>query len=208
MPRNSSQITIKLEAADCFVPRNDIMKNTISILKLTLLLIVLLAVIYPMIIWGIAQAAPNSGKGETISANGKVVGYQKIGQKFDKSNYFWGRPSAVDYNAAGSAGSNKGPSNADYLAVVQKRIDTLLLVHPYLQKSDIPADMVTASGSGLDPNISPEGALIQVKRIAKERKLSEEQVKRLVENKIYKPNLVGTSFVNVLELNIELDKLK
>jgi K+-transporting ATPase ATPase C chain len=184
------------------------MKNTFSILKLTLLMVVLLAVIYPLAIYGIAQLAPNSGKGETISVNGKVVGYQKIGQKFDKSNYFWGRPSAVDYNAAGSAGSNKGPSNADYLAVVQKRIDTLLLVHPYLKKSDIPADMVTASGSGLDPNISPEGALMQVKRVAKERKLSEDKVKNLVESKINTPTVMGTSTVNVLELNVALDELK
>ena len=171
-------------------------------------MVLVFAVIYPAVVWGIAQLAPNSGKGETILVNGKVVGYQKIGQKFDKSNYFWGRPSAVDYNAAGSAGSNKGASNADYLALVQKRIDTLLLVHPYLQKSDIPADMVTASGSGLDPNISPQGALMQVKRVAKERKLSEEKVKALVESKIEKPNVMGTSLVNVLELNIALDELK
>ena len=205
---DSSQVTIKLEDADCFVPRNDKMKNIFSILKFTLLMVLVFAVIYPAIVWGVAQLAPNNGKGETISVNGKVVGYQKIGQKFDKSMYFWGRPSAVDYNAAGSAGSNKGPSNLDYLAVVQKRIDTLLLVHPYLQKADIPADMVTASGSGLDPNISPEGALMQVKRIANERKLSEDKVQKLVESKILKPAVVGTSLVNVLELNVALDELK
>jgi K+-transporting ATPase ATPase C chain len=184
------------------------MKNIFSILKLTLLMVILFAVIYPLAIYGIAQLAPNKGKGETISVNGKVVGYQKIGQKFDKSNYFWGRPSAVDYNAAGSGGSNKGPSNSDYLALVQKRIDTFLIVHPYLKKSEIPSDMVTASGSGLDPNISPEGALLQVKRVAKERKLSEEKVKSLVGNKINKPTLAGTSTVNVLELNVALDELK
>lgn len=176
-------------------------------IKFTVLMVFLFAVIYPLSIYGIAQFAPNQGKGETISVNGKVVGYQKIGQKFDKSNYFWGRPSAVDYNAAGSAGSNKGPSNADYLALVQNRIDTFLIVHPYLKKSEIPADMVTASGSGLDPNISPEGALIQVKRVAKERKLSEEKVKALVETKINKPSVMGTSTVNVLELNVALDEL-
>ena len=184
------------------------MKNIFSIIKFTALLLVLFAVIYPLAIYGIAQFAPNQGKGETISVNGKVVGYQKIGQKFDKSNYFWGRPSAVDYNAAGSAGSNKGPSNADYLALVQKRIDTFLIVHPYLKKSDIPSDMVTASGSGLDPNISPEGALIQVKRVASERKLSEDKVKALVEGKINTPTVIGTATVNVLELNVALDALK
>jgi K+-transporting ATPase ATPase C chain len=184
------------------------MKNIFSILKFTLLVVILFAVIYPLAIYGIAQFAPNKGKGETISVNGKVVGYQKIGQKFDKSNYFWGRPSAVDYNAAGSGGSNKGASNQDYLALVQKRIDTFLIVHPYLKKSDIPADIVTASGSGLDPNISPQGALIQVKRVAKIRNLSEEKVKELVETKINKPDLMGTSTVNVLELNVALDELK
>lgn len=171
-------------------------------------MVLLLAVIYPMAIFGIAQLAPNKGKGETITVNGKVVGYEKIGQKFDKSNYFWGRPSAVDYNAAGSAGSNKGPSNPDYLALVQKRIDTFLIVHPYLKKSEIPADMVTASGSGLDPNISPQGALIQVKRVAKERNLSEEKVKALVQTKINTPAVIGTATVNVLELNVALDELK
>lgn len=184
------------------------MKNIFSIVKFTILLVVLFSVIYTMAILGIAQFAPNKGKGETISVKGKVVGYQKIGQKFDKLNYFWGRPSAVDYNAAGSAGSNKGPSNPEYLALVQKRIDAFLIVHPYLKKSEIPSDMVTASGSGLDPNISPEGALIQVKRVAKVRNLSEEKLKSLVETKINKPSLMGTSTVNVLELNVALDELK
>lgn len=184
------------------------MKNIFSIVKFTVLTIVLFAVIYPLAIYGIAQFAPNHGKGETISVNGKVVGYQKIGQKFDKPNYFWGRPSAVDYNAAGSAGSNKGPSNPEYLALVQKRIDTFLVVHPYLKKSEIPSDMVTASGSGLDPNISPEAALIQVKRVAKVRNLSEEKVTALVETKINRPTVMGTATVNVLELNVALDELK
>ena len=183
------------------------MKSIFSILKLTAVTLILFAVIYPLAIYGIGQLAPNQGKGETISVDGKVVGYQKIGQKFDKSNYFWGRPSAVDYNAAGSAGSNKGPSNTEYLALVQKRIDTLLLVHPYLKKSDVPADMVTASGSGLDPNISPQGALIQVKRIAKERKLDETKVKALVKSKINSA-VVGPETVNVLELNMALDQLR
>lgn len=184
------------------------MKNLFSILKFTLLLVILFAVIYPLAIYGIAQFAPNKGKGETVSVNGKVAGYQKIGQKFDKAIYFWGRPSAVDYNAAGSAGSNKGPSNPDYLTLVQKRIDTFMVAHPYLKKSEIPSELVTASGSGLDPNISPEGALIQVKRVAKARNLSEEKIKTLVESKINTPTVMGTSTVNVLELNVALDELR
>lgn len=184
------------------------MKNIFSMLKFTVVMVILFAVIYPLAIYGIAQFAPNKGKGETISVNEKVVGYQKIGQKFDKPNYFWGRPSAVDYNPAGSAGSNKGPSNPEYLALVQKRIDTFIKAHPYLKKSEIPSDMVTASGSGLDPNISPKGALIQVKRVAKERKLSEDKVKTLVESKINTPAVMGIPTVNVLELNVALDELR
>ena len=184
------------------------MKNIFSLIKLTALLLILLAVIYPLTIYGIAQLAPNQGKGETISVNGKVVGYQKLGQKFDTPNYFWGRPSAVDYNAAASAGSNKGPSNEEYLALVQKRIDTFLIAHPYLDKLQIPAEMVTASGSGLDPNISPQGALIQVKRVANERKIAEEKIKALVEAHCNRPTIMGPETVNVLELNIALNELK
>ncbi|MFI0490902.1 K(+)-transporting ATPase subunit C [Flavobacterium sp.] len=184
------------------------MKKLVSIVTFTILTVILFGAIYPVAIWFIAQLSPNNGKGETISVNGKVVGYQKIGQKFDKINYFWGRPSAVNYNAAGSAGSNKGPSNAEYLALVQKRIDTFLIAHPYLKKSDIPSDMVTASGSGLDPNISPQGALIQVKRVAQARKLPEEKVRALVASKINTPAIMGTETVNVLELNVALDALK
>lgn len=184
------------------------MKNIFSIIKLTVVMLVLFAVMYPLAIYAIAQVAPNKGKGETIRLNDKTVGYRRIGQKFNQANYFWGRPSAVDYNAAGSAGSNKGPSNAEYLLLVQKRVDTFLVAHPYLKKSDIPSDMVTASGSGLDPDISAEGALVQVKRIAAARKLPEATVKALVESKINKPSIMGTTTVNVLELNMALDGLK
>jgi K+-transporting ATPase ATPase C chain len=183
------------------------MKNIAPIIKLSIVCLVLFGAIYPLAIYGIAQIAPNNGKGETASRNGKVVGYKLIGQKFDKPDYFWGRPSAVDYNAAGSGGSNKGPSNADYLEIVQKRIDTFLIAHPYLEKSQIPSEMVTASGSGLDPDISAQGALIQVKRVAEARKIDESKVRRLVESQIYKP-VLGPVKVNVLELNLALDELK
>lgn len=184
------------------------MKNIFSILKFTFLLVILFAVIYPLAIYGLAQFSPSEGKGETITVNGRVVGYQKIGQKFDTPNYFWGRPSAVDYNAAGSGGSNKGASNEEYLALVQKRIDTFLIAHPYLDKLQIPAEMVTASGSGLDPNISPQGALIQVKRVAKERKIAEEKIKELVEAQCNRSSIMGPETVNVLALNIALNELK
>jgi potassium-transporting ATPase KdpC subunit len=187
------------------------MKNNLLIsLKLTLVLIILCAVLYPLLIAGIGKAAPGGGKGETLSVNGKVVGYEKIGQKFTEDKYFWGRPSAVDYNAAGSAGSNKGPSNPDYLQLVQDRIDSFLVHNPGVKKEEIPAEMVTASGSGLDPDISPAGAYIQVKRIASVRGLPEEKVKALVDHHIDKPlaGILGPSKVNVLKLNIALNQLK
>jgi len=185
-------------------------KNLLISLKLTLVMIILGAVLYPLLVAGIGKAAPGGGKGETVSVNGKVVGYEKIGQKFTDDKYFWSRPSAVDYNAAGSAGSNKGPSNPDYLKTVQERIDTFLVHNPGVKKEDIPADMVTASGSGLDPDISPEGAFVQVKRIAAIRNLPEGKVKILVEQHIDQPlaGVFGPARVNVLKLNIALDDLQ
>ncbi|RZJ72962.1 K(+)-transporting ATPase subunit C [Flavobacterium sp.] len=180
------------------------MKNLKSMLRLTLVLIVLFCVYYPLLVFGIAQAAPNRGKGEVLTLDGKTVGYKRIGQKFDKPGFFWGRPSAVDYNAAASGGSNKGASNAEYLKQVQKRIDTFLIAHPYLEKAQIPSDIVTASGSGLDPHISPQAALIQVRRVANERHISESEVRKLVGKHIRKPTIAGTETVNVLELNLEL----
>lgn len=178
-------------------------------IRLTVVLTVLLCVIYPLIISGVGKLAKGHGDGETIMVNGKVVGYANIGQKFDKPQYFWGRPSAVGYNAAGSAGSNKGPSNPDYLKEVDNRIDTLLKYHPYLKRSDIPADLVTASGSGLDPDISPEAAQIQAQRVAGYRKLDKAKVAALVDQQTEQPllGLLGPAKVNVLKLNIALDAM-
>ena len=184
-------------------------KNLLISLKLTLVMLILCSVLYPLLIAGVGKAAPGGGKGETLSVNGNVVGYRLIGQKFTEDKYFWSRPSAVDYNAAGSAGSNKGPSNPDYLKIVQDRIDTFLVHNPGIKKEEIPADIVTASGSGLDPDISPASAYVQVKRIARVRGLSEENVKTLVDDHITKPFLgMGPSKVNVLKLNIALDELR
>jgi K+-transporting ATPase ATPase C chain len=179
-------------------------------LKLTFILIIICAVLYPLLITGIAKAAPGGGKGVTISVNNKVVGYENVGQKFTDDKYFQGRPSAVNYNAAGSGGSNKAPSNAEYLAQVKARIDTFLVHNPDMKKSDVPSELVTASGSGLDPDISPEGALVQVKRIAKIRNIDEEKLKQLIVEQTQKPLLgfLGPKKVNVLKLNIELNNLK
>ena len=178
--------------------------------KLTLVFIILCAVIYPLFIAGVAKLAPGAGKGETVLVNGKVVGYANIGQKFSEDKYFWSRPSAVDYNAAGSAGSNKGPSNPDYLKQVQDRIDSFLVHNPGIKKEDIPAELVTASGSGLDPDLSPAAAKVQVKRIAAVRKLDEERILLLIDTQTEQPlaGMFGPPKVNVLKLNIELDKLK
>jgi len=182
-------------------------KNLLISLKLTLVMIILCAVFYPLLIAAIGQATPSGGKGKTLSVNGKVVGYELIGQKFTEDKYFWGRPSAVDYNAAGSAGSNKGPSNPDYLQVVKDRIDSFLVHNPGVKKENIPADLVTSSGSGLDPDISPASAYVQVKRIASVRGITEEKIKLLVDQQIEK-TILGPSRVNVLKLNIALDNFK
>jgi K+-transporting ATPase ATPase C chain len=183
-------------------------RNLLISLKLTLVMIILCAVLYPLLIAGIGKITAGGGKGKTLSVNGKVVGYELLGQKFTDDKYFWGRPSAVDYNAAGSAGSNKGPSNPDYLKLVQDRVDSFLVHNPGIKKEEIPADMVTASGSGLDPDISPASAYVQVKRIAAIRKLQEEKVKALVEQHVDKPFMgLGPEKVNVLKLNIALDHL-
>jgi len=181
-------------------------KNLLISLKLTLVLLVLCSALYPLLIAGIGKAAPGGGKGKTLSVNGKAVGYELIGQKFTDDKYFWGRPSAVDYNAAGSAGSNKGPSNPDYLQVVQDRIDTFLVHNPGVKKEEIPADLVTASGSGLDPDILPASAYVQVKRIATVRGIAEDKIRSLVDQHIDK-TILGPSVVNVLKLNIALDNL-
>jgi K+-transporting ATPase ATPase C chain len=138
-------------------------------LKLTAVLIVLCSVIYPLFIAGVGRMAPGQGKGVTVSADGKVVGYEQIGQKFTDDKYFWGRPSAVGYNAAGSGGSNKGPAAPDLQDSIQSRIKQFMAHNPGVNRSDIPNELVTCSGSGLDPDISPKGALIQVSRVARAR---------------------------------------
>jgi K+-transporting ATPase ATPase C chain len=186
------------------------MKNFLISIKLTLILIVLCALVFPLLIAMVSKLAPGGGKGETVMSHGRVVGYANIGQKFTADKYFWGRPSAVDYNAAGSAGSNKGPSNPDYIKTVQDRIDSFLVHNPGVKKEQIPAEMVTASGSGLDPDISPESAWIQVNRVAAARGISADKVKALVEAHVEKPllGLLGPSKINVLKLNIALDEYK
>ena len=185
-------------------------QNILPAIKMTFLLLLVFAVIYPAIIWVVAQAAPNKGKGELATVNGKVVGYANEAQNFTADNYFWSRPTAVGYNAAGSGGSNKGPNNPDYLQVVKDRLDTFLIHNPTVKKEQVPVELITASGSGLDPHVSPRGALVQAERVAKARKIPVDNVKQLIERETEKPllGMFGPARVNVLQLNMELDKLK
>ncbi|WP_343671096.1 potassium-transporting ATPase subunit KdpC [Chitinophaga sp.] len=182
-------------------------KYLLPSIKLTLVLILVLGVAYPLLIAGVAHFAMGHGKGRTLTVNGKVVGYENVGQKFTDDKYFQGRPSAVDYNAAGSGGSNKAASNPDYLKTVQERIDTFLAHNPGTVQADIPSELVTASGSGLDPDISPAAAEIQVKRIAAARHLEEAAIQKLVADHTDK-SWLGPDKINVLKLNIALDALK
>lgn len=184
-------------------------ENIMPAIRLTLVCLVFFCGIYTLIVLGLAQFTPGKGGGETVNENGKKY-YANVGQKFTEDQYFWSRPSAVDYNAAGAAGSNKGPSNPDYLTTVQQRIDTFLVHNPGIQKEHIPSDLVTASGSGLDPHISVQAARIQVKRIAAIRGINESRVQQLVIQSIEKPllDILGTERINVLKLNIALDQLK
>lgn len=182
------------------------MKNhMLSAFRLTLVMLVIVG-IYLGIVYAGSKVLPTQGNAELIHYKGQKF-YANIGQEFKSPKYFHGRPSAVNYNAAGSAGSNKGPSNEEYLQTVQKRIDTLKIQNPEMQNVKVPVELVTASGSGLDPDISPEGALYQAKRISRTRNISlsiiEDLIKRQTETSFF-----GPSKVNVLKLNIALDQLQ
>jgi K+-transporting ATPase ATPase C chain len=182
--------------------------NIIPAIRLTLVCLVVFIGGYTTLMLGIAQLAPNNGKGEIIIHNGKTY-YANIGQNFSDDKYFNSRPSAAGYNSAGSSGSNKGPSNPDYLAEIQARIDTFLIYNPEVAKAEIPSELVTASGSGLDPHISVQAAKVQVKRISKERNLSESDLITLIQENTEKPllGLFGTEKINLLKLNLALNQL-
>ena len=133
------------------------MKTLLKSLKITLAFCVFFSVFYILVLWIFAQVAgPNGGNAEVATLNGKVVGAANVGQMFTKDIYFWGRPSAAGdgYDASSSSGSNKGPTNEEYLAEVEARIDTFLVHHPYLQRKDVPAEMVTASANVRTPMVT------------------------------------------------------
>ncbi|MBS0184236.1 MAG: potassium-transporting ATPase subunit KdpC [Nitrospira sp.] len=182
-------------------------------LTMVLLLTVLTGLIYPLTVTGLAQLFfPDQANGSLIVQDGKVLGSKLIGQHFDKPEYFWSRPSATapfPYNAAASGGSNLGPTNQVLIDAVKARVATLRAVDPG-NDLPIPVDLVTSSGSGLDPHISPAAALYQAKRVARARGLDENSVLTLV-NKHTEGRqfgVLGEPRVNVLELNLALDALK
>ena len=184
-------------------------KELLPSILLTIVCAIFFCGVYPLIVWGVARFSKGAGEGVTIQSKGQTY-FLNIGQKFNEDKYFWSRPSAVDYKADGAGGSNKGPSNPEYLAIVEQRIDTFIMHNPGVNRSDIPSDLVTASGSGLDPDISIQAANVQVKRIALARNISENSVRELINKDIQRPlyGLFGTEKINVLKLNTDLDNLK
>jgi K+-transporting ATPase ATPase C chain len=180
-------------------------------LRMLVVLSVLTGVVYPYLVTAVAQLAfPSAANGSLIQADGKALGSSLIGQPFDDPKYFWSRPSATSpqpYNAGASSGSNQGPRNPALADAVRDRIKALRDVDPG-NTMPVPVDLVTASGSGLDPNISVAAALYQVPRIAKVRGMSEEKVRALVDESTLGRTfgILGEPRVNVLELNLALNR--
>lgn len=192
---------------------SEIGKQIKTALLILILFTLITGIIYPFVVTGIAQLFfPWRSNGSLLIDNGELVGSKLIGQSFTDPKYFWGRPSATTpypYNAESSAGSNLGPANPALLAIVKERTLVLQQTEPH-NPQPIPVDLVTASGSGLDPEISPLAAFYQLPRIAKARNLSELQLQQLVQ-RLIEPRFLGVlgePRVNVLQLNIALDKLK
>jgi K+-transporting ATPase ATPase C chain len=177
-----------------------------------LLLTLLTGAVYPAVVTGLAQVLfPHQANGSLIVAGGRVAGSELIGQPFDSPRYFWGRPSATapyPYNAAASAGSNLGPTNPALVDSVTGRVRALRAADPG-NLQPVPVDLVTASASGLDPDISPAAALYQAPRVARARGLDENALRQLVNQYTVRRQLgiLGEPRVNVLELNLALDRL-
>jgi len=173
-------------------------------------LALILGIIYPLVITGISQAAfPYQANGEMIKINGTVVGSELIGQNFDGPQYFQGRPSAVDYNASTSGGSNYGPTNQKLIDRVNQTINQIKANDGLPANATIPSDIVLASGSGLDRYISVESALIQVPRISNTRNISQSTVIGLINSTEETPFPgIGQPVVNVLKLNLALDRIQ
>jgi K+-transporting ATPase ATPase C chain len=175
-----------------------------------IVLSVLTGLVYPFAVTGLARLLfPEKAEGSLVSIKGKVVGSSLIGQKFSSAQYFHSRPSASDYDATNSGGTNFGPSNGKFIEEVAKRLVRLREEDGLSPAAPVPADLVLASASGLDPDISLEGALLQAERVAKARGLSSQRVSALVlasAERLYGPGSSET--VNVLDLNLSLDALE
>ena len=190
----------------------DMLKQLRPAVVALLVLTVITGLIYPAVVTAIAQVVfPSQANGSLITVGGKGVGSALIGQPFDGPSYFWGRISATSpypYNAANSSGSNLGPTNPALIDEVKARVDALKAADPG-NTQPIPVDLVTSSGSGLDPDISIAAALYQMSRVAKARGMDEAQVHALVTQ--YTTGrllgILGEPRVNVLELNLALDRL-
>jgi K+-transporting ATPase ATPase C chain len=188
------------------------MKNLITAILMTIVTTVLLGLVYPLVVTGLAQVIfPDQANGSLIkSSDGTLLGSRLIGQPFSSTGYFRSRPSAagvVGYDAGASSGSNLGPTNQKLIDRVKANVDKLKIENP---GKPVPIDLVTTSGSGLDPHISPAAAEFQIPRIARERKLTEAVVRNLVaahtEGRDF--GFLGEPRVNVLELNLDLDMTK
>lgn len=194
------------------------MKTVLPALRMFIVLTVLTGVIYPLLITGIAKAVfPKQAGGSLVTMNGHIVGSALLAQRFSSTEYFWPRPSAGDdgtnYVTVPSSASNLGPTSSNLIATVHTRLAAFRLANGLETNAPIPAEMVFASGSGLDPDISPEAARLQIDRIASARKFSPEQKQRLaalVAQDIEPPQLgfLGEPRVNVLKLNLALNSLK
>jgi K+-transporting ATPase ATPase C chain len=188
------------------------MKYLIQSLRMFIILTVITGVIYPLAITVIGQAVfPDKSAGSMIQKNGQIIGSVLIGQKFHSQVYFWGRPSAVDYNPAPSGGSNQGPTSKVLLDAVNARKDTLIKYHG--SQEPIPNDMLFASASGVDPHISPEAAFYQADRVAAARNYSDSQKKELyamIEENTENPQFgfLGMPRINVFLLNLAIDNIK
>ncbi len=186
------------------------MKKNLSIaLLMTLVTTVLFGLLFPLVITGLAQVVfPRQANGELLTRNGHVVGSRLIGQSFASAGYFHSRPSVAGtgYDAGNSSGSNLGPTNQALIARVQQDADRLQAENP---SSPIPMDLLTTSGSGLDPHISPEAAEFQVTRIARERRLNEDVIREAIRQHTESRQFgfLGEPRVNVLELNLTLDEI-
>lgn len=176
----------------------------------TAIFVVLLCVVYPLFVFGLGNVMfPEKARGGIVYRGGKAVGAHLIGQVFTKPQYFHGRPSAAGtgYDATNSSGSNLGPTSQKFADGLSANVDAALKENPTLKKGEVPTQLVTASGSGLDPHLSPEAALVQVDRVAAARGISSDVVRALVQETTEGPQwgIFGEPVVNVLELNLALD---